>query len=112
MKLIFHGKILHFIEVQWIKVSNLSASFSFLKEWLTKCTLFFIQKSQMPEMSLHVNKGCFSPPFASGSVLLFRDAVIVCWECSHPWEYLTTVWASSSLGTVKGLREESQEIKE
>lgn len=45
MKLIFRGKILHCIEVV-----NLSASFPFLKEeWLTRCTLFFIQKSQLFE---------------------------------------------------------------
>lgn len=32
--------------------------------------MFFIQKSQLSEMSLHVNKGCFSPPFVSGYDLL------------------------------------------
>lgn len=47
------------VEVQWIKVNNLSAYFSIRKEeWLT---LLFIQKSQLSEMSLHVSKGWFSP---------------------------------------------------
>lgn len=76
------------ISLKCIEVNNLSASFSFLKEkWLPRFSLFFILKSQLSEMSLHVNKGWFSPPFCVWLWFALRDSLIMCWECSSPWEY-------------------------